>query len=52
MSSKKTVDYTPTLDQIRESKLKCWKRWMIHADPGCFNGWFITDSSDSVAAGW
>lgn len=39
-------------EQLRISRLKCWKRWMVHADPGCFNGWFVADGSSSVAAGW
>ncbi len=38
--------------QFRNSMLKLWKRWMIHGDPGAFNGWLIVDQHNNIAAGW
>lgn len=43
----------PTAEDQRASYLKCWKKWMLHGSaPNSWDGWFIVESSDSLAAGW
>lgn len=48
----KPADSFPSEEMVRGNKLKCLKRWMIHGDPGQYNGWLIIGMSESVAAGW
>ena len=42
----------PTEEQIRISRLKCWKRWMIHGEMNYWDGWWILFCTESIAAGW
>lgn len=42
----------PTPEEDRAARLKCWKRWMIHGNANAWDGWWIVQCSESVAAGW
>lgn len=48
----KQPEESPAERELRNSKLKCWKRWMIHENPGQFDGWLIYFSNQTAAAGW
>ena len=48
----KKKKWYPSEEEMRISRLKLWKRWMLHADPNAFNGWLIMEQSDTVAGGW
>jgi hypothetical protein len=48
----KKKDWYPSEEEQRNTRLKLWRKWMLHADPGAFNGWLILEQEESVASGW